>query len=103
MNPFSFFISDFALDMPKKTYNTIRAKRALVSFFLVFGFLSSFLFIHTVQANGISESEVIALTNNARAKEGLNPLVSNAKLASAARDKAEDMLKNDYFAHTSPK
>ncbi len=76
---------------------------ALVSLFLVSGFLSSFLFIYTVQADGISESEVIALTNNARVKEGLDPLVSNTKLAIAARNKAEDMLKNDYFAHTSPK
>jgi len=103
VNPFSFFISDIALDMPKKTYNSIRAKRALVSFFLVFGFLSSFLFTYRVEANGISAFKVIALTNTAREKEGLSPLVSNAKLAIAARDKAQDMLQNDYFAHTSPK
>lgn len=89
--------------MPKKTYNIIHAKRVLVSFFLVSGFLSSFLFIHTVQANSISESEVIALTNNTRVKEGLNPLISNTKLSAAAEDKAYDMLKNNYFAHTSPK
>lgn len=100
MNPFSFFISDFALDMRKKIQTTLRTSIVLATFSLV---ISSFVFISVAEASDIAPGEVIALTNSAREKEGLIPLVSNTKLASAARDKAEDMLKNDYFAHTSPK
>lgn len=66
------------------------------------GFLSSFVFVSTALASGIAPTDVIALANNSRAKEGLSPLSENPKLSTAAKHKAEDMLKNDYFAHTSP-
>ncbi|PIR86018.1 hypothetical protein COU14_01230 [Candidatus Kaiserbacteria bacterium CG10_big_fil_rev_8_21_14_0_10_44_10] len=41
-------------------------------------------------------------TNSARAEEGKSPLVRNPALDEAARLKAEDMAKNEYFAHWSP-
>ena len=42
------------------------------------------------------------LTNKDRASEGMPHLAWNSTLERAARLKAEDMVKNGYFAHTSP-
>lgn len=42
------------------------------------------------------------LTNAARQDAGVKPLVVNAKLARAAARKADDILTQGYFAHTSP-
>lgn len=46
--------------------------------------------------------KAIELVNQERTKVGLSPLVENSLLQKAAEAKADDMLKNDYFAHTSP-
>jgi hypothetical protein len=56
-----------------------------------------------VWAEGISASSVIELVNRSRAAAGLQALSENPKLSQAAKDKAQDMIRNDYFAHTSPK
>jgi len=45
---------------------------------------------------------VIALTNQERIKEGLPPLSTNTKLNSSATLKVDDMVKLQYFEHTSP-
>ena len=50
----------------------------------------------------VTPDKLISLTNQARQAQGLNTLVVNSKLTSAAQAKAQDMLKNDYFAHISP-
>jgi uncharacterized protein YkwD len=50
----------------------------------------------------ISETELLSATNQQRRANGLSPLVSDNKLASAALLKAQDMLKQQYWAHTSP-
>lgn len=42
------------------------------------------------------------LTNKDRQSSGVGTLVWNDTLAQAAKLKAEDMIKNNYFAHTSP-
>ncbi|PJA86889.1 MAG: hypothetical protein CO141_02375 [Candidatus Moranbacteria bacterium CG_4_9_14_3_um_filter_42_9] len=55
-----------------------------------------------VIASSITDSNVIKLVNEARAKKGLEALQENPKLSAAAQAKAQDMLKNDYFAHNSP-
>lgn len=68
----------------------------------IVGIASSCAFVMTAVASGIVPSDVITLANSARIKSGLNPLQENAKLAQAAQAKADDMFKNDYFAHTSP-
>ena len=41
-------------------------------------------------------------TNAARTADGLAALRENGLLDAAAQEKANDMVKNDYFAHTSP-
>ncbi|OLS34503.1 CAP domain-containing protein [Bacillus sp. MRMR6] len=48
------------------------------------------------------EQEVVTLTNNERAKYGLQPLKIDLKLSEVARVKSTDMKSNGYFSHTSP-
>ncbi len=50
----------------------------------------------------ISASEIIRLTNNERAKEGLSLLIEEVNLSRAAQAKINDMIDRDYFAHDSP-
>lgn len=53
-------------------------------------------------AHAASADALINLTNSSRAQNGLADLTGNDQLTSAALAKANDMLSNDYFAHTSP-
>ena len=50
----------------------------------------------------ITPANIISLTNQSRQAAGIKALAENAKLDEAAQTKAEDMLKNQYFAHNSP-
>ncbi|MCA9361594.1 hypothetical protein KC845_03495 [Candidatus Kaiserbacteria bacterium] len=50
----------------------------------------------------ILPSVIVDLTNNERKAESLVGLQRNAVLDAAAKLKAEDMAKNEYFAHYSP-
>lgn len=43
--------------------------------------------------------EVLELTNEARGKNGLKPLVLEPRLGKAAQWLAEDMVKHNYFGH----
>lgn len=53
-------------------------------------------------ASDISIDRLLYLTNQRRAESGLNPLKLNRDLSVAAYMKAQDMFKNDYWAHNSP-
>lgn len=57
---------------------------------------------HTQLFGLISESTIFDLTNTSRATQNLPSLTWNNTLAQAAALKAEDMIQNNYFAHTSP-
>ena len=48
------------------------------------------------------EEQVIALTNEKRAENGLSPLKNSAELMRIARLKSQDMSDKKYFSHTSP-
>ncbi|WP_442598018.1 SafA/ExsA family spore coat assembly protein [Neobacillus sp. D3-1R] len=48
------------------------------------------------------ENQVIQLTNQERAKNGLRPLAANWELSRVARYKSNDMRDKGYFSHTSP-
>ena len=48
------------------------------------------------------ERRIFQFTNEARRKNGLPPLDSDNDLMVKARCKSDDMLKNNYFSHTSP-
>ncbi len=54
-------------------------------------------------ATNINVSELLNLTNKIRKEKGLGDLKINQKLSKAAELKAQDMFKEDYWAHTSPK
>jgi uncharacterized protein YkwD len=51
----------------------------------------------------VSEANLIELTNQVRAVKELSPLVPNEQLRNAAMSKANDLIKNNYFSHNSPK
>jgi uncharacterized protein YkwD len=53
-------------------------------------------------AANISPAEVINLTNQERASNGLMPLKENSVLSSAALAKGQDMLAKGYWAHFAP-
>ena len=48
------------------------------------------------------QKEVVRLVNIERAKYGISPLKENNSLDNVATKKSEDMIKNNYFDHTSP-
>jgi len=53
-------------------------------------------------AHAATADALIDLANSSRTENGLADLTENSRLTSAAYAKANDMLSNDYFAHTSP-
>ncbi|QXE02469.1 CAP domain-containing protein [Terribacillus sp. DMT04] len=55
-------------------------------------------------AEGLSafEQQVVELTNQERAKNGLSPLKADVELSKVARAKSQDMADNGYFDHNSP-
>lgn len=48
------------------------------------------------------EKQMLDLVNSERAKAGLKPLEVDMRLVDLARKKSADMIKNNYFDHTSP-
>lgn len=58
----------------------------------------------TENANGLTadEQEVFDLINAQRAAAGLAPLKIDSEVQNVARVKAQDMVDNNYFSHTSP-
>jgi len=49
-----------------------------------------------------AENELLKLHNEAREQRGLEPLCLQPTLTEAARAHSEDMIEEDYFAHTAP-
>nr|WP_062110372.1 CAP domain-containing protein [Bacillus niameyensis] len=56
----------------------------------------------TVQQLSQFEQQVVDLTNQERAKNGLAALKVDVTLSKMAREKSKDMSSNNYFSHTSP-
>jgi uncharacterized YkwD family protein len=48
------------------------------------------------------ETQLLDLVNKERTSRGLNALTADMRLVKAARMKSMDMIKNNYFGHTSP-
>ena len=61
-----------------------------------------FYFPQTSNFAIVTGSRLIELANNERVANGLQALKISDKLIQAAAEKANDMLVNGYFAHTSP-
>ncbi|OGE05574.1 hypothetical protein A3B51_00965 [Candidatus Curtissbacteria bacterium RIFCSPLOWO2_01_FULL_41_18] len=81
---------------------------ALFVYFQVFVFLTiGFYFVRATLPQilgtaSYSADQIIALTNQKRAENGLPALSINGNLAAAAGAKASDMLAVNYWAHNSP-
>ncbi len=60
------------------------------------------VFSGTASASLITSEKVMELANQERASQNLPVLAVNNLLVKAAEDKLADMLKNNYFEHTSP-
>ena len=75
-------------------------------------FILSILFINFIlvlkvpdilgYATDVKVSDLLFYTNSLREKKGLDNLSLNETLSKAAKAKANDMFKDDYWAHTSP-
>lgn len=52
--------------------------------------------------SNLTSSYLLQETNQSRSSENQPPLTIDAQLGAAAQAKAEDMAKNNYWAHTSP-
>lgn len=65
--------------------------------------MAGFFYASFAFASEITPENVIRLVNQERIKENLTPLSENSILSKAAKNKAADMIENNYFAHTSPK
>ena len=68
-------------------------------FILILLFLS---YPSPAEFSTVTINHIVELTNEARQEQGLAPLKHNKLLNLSAQKKAEDMIKLDYFAHTSP-
>lgn len=49
-----------------------------------------------------NEGELLSLINNERIKNGLSELIIDEEIQNLARLKAQDLVNNNYFSHTSP-
>lgn len=58
--------------------------------------------IPNLNATKSIEQQVINLTNQERAKNGLKPLIADWELSRVARYKSMDMRDKNYFSHDSP-
>ena len=82
--------------------SNIPTKSFLLAVFSVFGFWGIICSPLEAQAKEINQENVVYLVNQSRAEQNLKPLLINPELSKIAEDKAYDMVKNRYFAHTSP-
>lgn len=57
---------------------------------------------HTFSKENLNREAIIALTNDARAKNGLRPLRANPLLNDIAEARTRDMLEKQYLDHISP-
>ncbi len=74
----------------------------LLALKLVSLLLLIFLPAASLYSSAITRTNILALTNAARANTGITDLTLNGELNQAAQAKANDMVSEQYFAHTSP-
>jgi len=79
-------------------------KKTRLYIHITFILFSAYTIISTqdVQASSITNEKILELVNTSRFDHGLEALKKNKILELTAEDKANDMLDNSYFAHTSP-
>lgn len=101
----NFFIPSTSNDHQPHGLSTKVLKVYAVVFILIKMFTVGFLFFTYPSPAVLSEKisqEIFELTNSSRNAESLNELNWSNELARAAQAKADDMVKNNYFAHIGP-
>lgn len=74
----------------------------VIIFFFLVALLQGFILTRTEFFSAIVPSVLVDLANQNREENKLPTLFINPVLQEVARAKANDMAKNEYFAHTSP-
>lgn len=84
----------------------IRSYGLLLLAVLVIGIQLSYNFVRTGHVLGqttvVTPVGLLVDTNDKRVESGIAPLELDARLTEAAQAKAQDMITNQYWAHTSP-
>ena len=79
---------------------------SIVVLFLIFTYVLTSINISSVKNfrlfADITTQDLVSLVNKERQQKGLRPLMNNSKLDQTSYMKAQDMVRNDYFAHYSP-
>lgn len=79
---------------------TIRSgKKLIITTVLI---LAVFSFVQITHASPITQENIFQLTNAIRIENNLTSLSVSEKLNEAAREKAEDMINRNYWAHSTP-
>jgi uncharacterized protein YkwD len=82
--------------------NKNKNKNLIACLLIVSSFLFGRAFVVSATSFDLIEEGIVKLVNEEREKEGLSSLQENELLNESAKMKAQDILGNDYFAHTSP-
>jgi len=104
------FLTHYFIPQPKNNHRATVLKPNCLLFLLVLYLLSqSIIKSFTIAKPGIlgysseiTAQKVLDQTNIERIKLGLEPLVYSSVLSESAKEKADDMFINNYWAHNSP-
>lgn len=81
----------------------MKTMKRMISVFLFLSLLVPQMYFSEAQAENTNlEMMMFSLVNEDRARYGKSALTLDPELSEIARIKAQDMLENGYFAHTSP-
>ncbi len=81
----------------------MKTMKRILSVFLFLSLLVPQMYFSEAQAENTNlEMMMFSLVNEDRARYGKSALTLDPELSEIARIKAQDMLENGYFAHTSP-
>jgi uncharacterized protein YkwD len=104
------FLSVFFIPQPKNNYRALLLHPGILGIFIaIYLFNQSLIKSFTIARPGvlgysseITAQKVFVETNSQRQKLGISGLSYNSTLSASATKKAEDMFKNNYWAHSSP-
>lgn len=88
--------------MPYQIKNYLKNNKTRATFFVLLLFFAWGAGAAYCRAATIDPQKIIELTNQTRQENELQPLKENDKLTLAAKNRAQDMIDNDYFSHSSP-
>ena len=80
----------------------MRNKQNKIKYLFAIVVMGAMLFSSAAQASEITPEKIVELLNEAREENNLPGLLVNPVLEKVARAKLNDMIENEYFAHTSP-